>query len=75
MILHYIVCSSPSCESTDTNLMSIFNNLKLNTHLITNKAEDMVEEIKEPKKYKAEELISRFRSKEDLFRYLTQQGK
>jgi len=35
----------------------------------------MVEESKGPKKYKAEELISRFRSKEDLYRYLTQQGK
>ena len=71
MTLHYIVCSPPGNQSTDTNLMSIFNNLKLITHLITHAADDMVEEIKEPKKYKAEELISRFRSKEDLYRYLT----
>ena len=35
----------------------------------------MVEERKGPKKIKPEELISRFRSKEDLYRYLTLQGK
>jgi hypothetical protein len=35
----------------------------------------MVEEVKGPKKIKPEELISRFRSKEDLYKYLTQQGK
>ena len=35
----------------------------------------MVEESKGTKKIKPEELISRFRSKEDLYRYLTQQGK
>lgn len=35
----------------------------------------MVEESKGPKKHMAEELTSRFRSKEDLYRYLTQQGK
>ena len=34
----------------------------------------MVEESKVPKKIKPEELISRFRSKEDLYKYLTQQG-
>ncbi len=31
----------------------------------------MVEESKDPKKIKPEELISRFRSKEDLYKYLT----
>jgi len=35
----------------------------------------MVEESKGPKKIKPEVLLSRFRSKEDLYRYLTQQGK
>jgi len=34
----------------------------------------MVEESKGPKKVKPEELISRFRSKEDLYNYLTYQG-
>ena len=28
-----------------------------------------------PKLYLAEDLLSRFRSKEDLYRYMTQQGK
>ena len=31
----------------------------------------MVEESKGPKKVKSEKLISRFRSKEDLYKYLT----
>ena len=35
----------------------------------------MVEESKGPKRLIAEELTSRFRSKEDLYRYLVQQGK
>ena len=35
----------------------------------------MVEETKGPKRHKPEDLLSRFRSKEDLYRYLTQQGK
>jgi hypothetical protein len=35
----------------------------------------MVEEVNGPKKIKSEELISRFRSKEDLYKYLNQQGK
>jgi hypothetical protein len=35
----------------------------------------MTEESKGPKKIKPEEFISRFRSKEDLYRYLTQQSK
>ena len=29
----------------------------------------------QPKRMMAEELLSRFRSKEDLYRYMTQQGK
>ena len=35
----------------------------------------MVEETKGPKRKMPEDFISMFRSKEDLFRYLTQQGK
>jgi hypothetical protein len=35
----------------------------------------MVKECKGPMKIKLEVLLSRFRSKEDLYRYLTQQGK
>jgi hypothetical protein len=50
-------------------------NLKLNTDIIAQEAEEMVEESKGPKKIKPEVLLSRFRSKEDLYRYLTQQGK
>ena len=29
----------------------------------------------QPKKHMAEDLLSRFRSKEDLYRYMTQQSK
>ena len=50
-------------------------NLKLNRYITAKVAKDMVEERKGPKKIKPEELISRFRSKEDLYRYLTLQGK
>ena len=35
----------------------------------------MVEETKGPKRNMSEDLISRFQSKEDLYRYLSQQGK
>ena len=35
----------------------------------------MVEETKGPKRKMPEDLISRFRSKEDLYRYQSQQGK
>ena len=31
--------------------------------------------MQQPKKLMAEDLLSRFRSKEDLYRYMTQQGK
>ncbi len=34
-----------------------------------------MEESKGPKKHLAEELTSRFRSKEDFYCYMTQQGK
>jgi hypothetical protein len=34
-----------------------------------------MKESKGPKRHLAEELTSRFRSKEDLYRYMTQQGK
>ena len=30
--------------------------------------------MQQPKKHMAEDLLSRFRSKEDLYRYMTQQG-
>ena len=48
--------------------------LRIFPHLI-NYLNNMVEESKGPKRHMAEELTSRFRSKEDLYRYLTQQGK
>ena len=31
--------------------------------------------MNQPKLHMAEDLLSRFRSKEDLYRYMTQQGK
>jgi len=31
--------------------------------------------MQQPKKHMAEDLLSRFWSKEDLYRYMTQQGK
>ncbi len=49
--------------------------MKLNRDIIAQATEEMVEESKGPKKIKPEVLLSRFRSKEDLYRYLTQQGK
>jgi hypothetical protein len=57
------------------NLISILYNLKLNRDITAQATEEMVEESKGPKKIKPEVLLSRFRSKEDLYRYLTQQGK
>ena len=57
------------------NLKHMLINLKLNKEVITQPKKSMVEESKGTKKVKPEELISRFRSKEDLYRYLTQQGK
>ena len=56
-------------------LKSMLYNLKLNRYITPKAAKDMVEERKGPKKIKPEELLSRFRSKEDLYRYLTLQGK
>jgi len=56
-------------------MISILVNLKLNKETSRLTVKNMVEESKGPKRYKAEELISRFRSKEDLYRYLSQQGK
>ena len=50
-------------------------NLKLNRYITAKVAKSMVEERKGPKKVKPEELISRFRSKEDLYRYQTLQCK
>ena len=57
------------------NLKQKLINLKLNKEVITQPKKSMVEESKGTKKVKPEELISRFRSKEDLYRYLTQKGK
>ena len=45
--------------------------MQLNIAIINEAATQMVEERKDPKKIKPEELISRFRSKEDLYKYLT----
>ena len=56
------------------NLKQMVINLKLNKEVSTEEIETMVEESKGTKKVKPEELISRFRSKDDLYRYLTQQG-
>ena len=56
-------------------MKSMLYNLKLNRDIASKAAIPMTEESKGPKKIKPEELISRFRSKEDLYRYLTQQGK
>ena len=52
-------------------MKSMHNNLKLNRDFASKAAVHMTEESKGPKKIKPEELISRFRSKEDLYRYLT----
>ena len=57
------------------NLKQTLYNLILNKEITTLSAEIMVEESKGTKKIKPEVLLSRFRSKEDLYRYLTQQGK
>ena len=62
-------------QSVVYNLKPMLYNLKLNKVIIALSKEDMVEESKGTKKIKPEVLISRFRSKEDLYRYLTQQGK
>ena len=56
-------------------MKSILYNLKLKRDITAQAAEKMVEESKGTKKIKPEVLLSRFRSKEDLYRYLTQQGK
>jgi hypothetical protein len=53
------------------NLKLMLYNLKLNKEITIQTAEDMVEESKGTKKIKPEVLLSRFRSKEDLYRYLT----
>ena len=62
-------------QSVVYNLKPMLYNLKLNKDITTQSKENMVEESKGTKKIKPEVLISRFRSKEDLYRYLTQQGK
>ena len=62
-------------QSVVYNLKPMVYNLKLNKDITAQSKEDMVEESKGTKKIKPEVLISRFRSKEDLYRYLTQQGK
>ena len=62
-------------QSVVYNLKPMLYNLKLNKDITAQSKEDMVEESKGTKKIKPEVLISRFRSKEDLYRYLTQQSK
>ena len=62
-------------QSVVYNLKPMLYNLKLNKDIIAQSKEDMVEESKGTKKIKPEVLTSRFRSKEDLYRYLSQQGK
>ena len=62
-------------QSVVYNLKPMLYNLKLNKDITAQSKEEMVEESKGTKKIKPEVLISRFRSKEDLYRYLTQQGK
>ena len=62
-------------QSVVYNLKPMLYNLKLNKDIIPQSKEHMVEESKGTKKIKPEVLISRFRSKEDLYRSLTQQGK
>ena len=49
--------------------------MKLNREITAEASEEMIKESKGTKKIKPEVLLSRFRSKEDLYRYLTQQGK
>ena len=71
MRLHYILYISDWAQSVIYNLKPIIYNLKLNKEITKQTAKDMVEESKEPKKIKPEVLLSRFRSKEDLYRYLT----
>ena len=56
-------------------LKAILYNLQLNRYITAKAAKEIVEESKGPKKIKPEELILRFRSKENLYRYLTLQGK
>jgi uncharacterized protein YpmB len=53
------------------NLKPIIYILKLNKEITKQKAEEIVEKSKGTKKIKPEVLLSRFRSKEDLYRYLT----
>jgi hypothetical protein len=57
------------------SLKRMLYNLKLNKEITIQSALQMVEESKGNKRIKPEVLLSRFRSKEDLYRYLTQQGK
>ncbi len=48
--------------------------MKLNTDIIAETTEEMVEENKRPKIIKTEVFLSRFRSKENLYCYLAEQG-
>ena len=48
----------------------------LSTSIIDFKHKRILMEASKPaKRHMAEDLLSRFRSKEDLYRYMTQQGK
>ena len=68
---HYIYYISAGILPVNNNLISILYNLKLNRDITAQATEEMVEESKGPKKIKPEVLLSRFRSKEDLYRNLT----
>ena len=75
MSLHYILYIPDWAQYVIYNLKQIVYNLKLNKENTYQAVQVMVEESKGTKKIKPEVLLSRFRSKEDLYRYLTQQGK
>ena len=75
MSAHYMKTTCFKLNWTPINSKSTLNLLPQITGTCNNKYPRMVEESKGPKRHMAEELTSRFRSKEDLYRYLTQQGK
>lgn len=49
--------------------------MDINIQTLNHSTRKSMEGPKKVEKIKAEELLSRFRSKEDLYRYMTQQGK
>ena len=75
LTLYYIPTTSNGLKSAVYSVISILYILILNFYKTKPKTPTMVEESKSHKRHKPEDLLSRFRSKEDLYRYLTQQGK